>query len=243
LGERPAAIIELKDVHKVYRTGTVTVPALRGVSLAIYPGEFAAIAGSSGSGKSTLLNILGCLDQPTAGTYCFDGADVGRLSRRARAQLRNGKLGFVFQGFNLLKRHTAVENVALPLLYAGLGRRQRRARALQLLDLVGLTDRAGHLPNQLSGGQQQRVAIARALANRPEVLLADEPTGNLDSQTGAEILAEFRRLNRVHGQTILLVTHDPAIAACADRLLTVRDGRIAADAMLPIAADAMVPVV
>jgi putative ABC transport system ATP-binding protein len=234
LGERPAAIIELKDVHKVYHTGSVAVPALRGVSLAVWPGEFVAIVGSSGSGKSTLLNILGCLDQPTAGTYYFDGADVGRLSRRARARLRNTKLGFVFQGFNLLKRHTAADNVGLPLIYAGLGPRQRWARALELLALVGLADRAGHLPNQLSGGQQQRVAIARALANRPEVLLADEPTGNLDSQTGTDILAEFRRLNQAHGQTILLVTHDPTIAACADRLVTVRDGRIAADVTVPL---------
>jgi putative ABC transport system ATP-binding protein len=241
VGERPAAIIELRDVHKVYHTGAGAVPALRGVSLEVCPGEFVAIVGTSGSGKSTLLNILGCLDQSTAGTYRFDGADVGRLSRRARARLRNGKLGFVFQGFNLLKRHTAVENVALPLIYAGLGPRQRRARALELLTLVGLADRAGHLPNQLSGGQQQRVAIARALANRPEVLLADEPTGNLDSQTGAEILGEFRRLNQVHGQTILLVTHDPAIASCADRVVTVRDGRIAADVTLPVAAASGLP--
>jgi putative ABC transport system ATP-binding protein len=229
VGEGQAPIIELREVHKVYHTGTVEVPALRGVSLAIHPGEFVAIVGSSGSGKSTLLNILGCLDQPTAGQYLFEGVDVGGLSRRARARLRNRKLGFVFQGFNLLKRHTAVENVALPLLYAGVSPRQRRARALELLALVGLADRAGHLPNQLSGGQQQRVAIARALANRPRVLLADEPTGNLDSQTGADVLAELRRLNAETGQTILLVTHDPAIAAVCHRLVTVRDGRIAGD--------------
>jgi putative ABC transport system ATP-binding protein len=229
VGEHPAPIIELTDVHKVYRTGDVEVHALRGVSLTIRPGEFAAIVGSSGSGKSTLMNLLGCLDQPTRGVYRFEGQDVGRLGRRARARLRNNRLGFVFQGFNLLQRHTALENVELPLLYAGLAPRQRRERARELLDVVGLSDRASHLPNQLSGGQQQRVAIARALVNRPSVLLADEPTGNLDSRTGAEILGEFRRLNVEHGQTIILVTHDPAIAAWAARLVTVRDGLIASD--------------
>jgi putative ABC transport system ATP-binding protein len=229
MGERPAPIIELEDVHKVYHTGAVEVHALRGVSLAVRPGEFLAIVGSSGSGKSTLMNILGCLDQPTRGRYRFEGQDVGQLGRRARARLRNAKLGFVFQGFNLLQRHTAAENVELPLLYAGLSPRKRRARALELLDLVGLADREGHLPNQLSGGQQQRVAIARALVNQPSVLLADEPTGNLDSRTGTEILEEFRRLNAEQGQTIILVTHDPAIAAWARRLVTVHDGLIASD--------------
>jgi putative ABC transport system ATP-binding protein len=229
VGERPAPIIELQDVHKVYATGAVAVHALRGVSLSVAPGEFVAIVGSSGSGKSTLMNVLGCLDQPTRGVYRFERQDVGRLGRRARARLRNAKLGFVFQGFNLLQRQTAVENVELPLLYAGLSPRKRRARALEVLDLVGLADRAGHLPNQLSGGQQQRVAIARALVNHPSVLLADEPTGNLDSRTGTEILGEFRRLNAEQGQTIILVTHDPAIAAWARRLVTVRDGLIASD--------------
>jgi putative ABC transport system ATP-binding protein len=219
----------LEDVHKVYHTGAVEVPALRGVSLTVHSGEFVAIVGSSGSGKSTLMNLLGCLDQPTRGVYRFEGQDVSRLGQRARARLRNAKLGFVFQGFNLLQRHTAVENVELPLLYAGLSPRKRRARALELLELVGLADRSWHLPNQLSGGQQQRVAIARALVNQPAVVLADEPTGNLDSRTGAEILGEFRRLNAQHGQTILLVTHDPAIAAWAQRLVTVRDGLIASD--------------
>jgi putative ABC transport system ATP-binding protein len=222
-------VIEVEDVHKVYRTGAVEVHALRGVSLAVRPGEFVAIVGSSGSGKSTLMNLLGCLDQPTQGQYRFEGQDVGRLGRRARARLRNAKLGFVFQGFNLLQRHTAVENVELPLLYAGLPPHKRRARALEVLNLVGLADRAGHLPNQLSGGQQQRVAIARALVNHPAVVLADEPTGNLDSGTGTDILGEFRRLNAQQGQTIILVTHDPAIAAWARRLVTVRDGRIASD--------------
>jgi putative ABC transport system ATP-binding protein len=223
------ALIALEDVRKVYETGTVPVHALRGVSLTIQSGELVAIVGASGSGKSTLMNLLGCLDQPTSGSYRFEGVEVGRLSRRALAQLRNRKLGFVFQGFNLLPRHNALANVELPLLYAGVSARQRRARAREVLALLGLADRADHLPSQLSGGQQQRVAIARAMVNRPQVILADEPTGNLDSQTGAEVLAEFQRLNREHGQTILLVTHDPAIAAVARRRVTVRDGRIADD--------------
>ncbi|HXG10380.1 MAG TPA: ABC transporter ATP-binding protein [Gemmataceae bacterium] len=226
-------IIALKDVHKIYDTGEVKVPALRGVSLTVLSGEFLAIMGASGSGKSTLMNILGCLDRPTSGTYRFDGQDVAKLSRTALAHLRNRKLGFVFQGFNLLKRHTAVENVELPLLYAGVSARERRRRALAMLEMVGLADRANHLPNQLSGGQQQRVAIARALVNKPQVLLADEPTGNLDSRTGAEILAEFQRLNRELGQTIILVTHDPTIARCAPRQVTVKDGLIESDIVRP----------
>jgi putative ABC transport system ATP-binding protein len=222
-------VIELRDVRKVYAAGDVEVPALRGVSLTIGRGEFVALVGASGSGKSTLMNLVGCLDRPTSGSYHFDGQDVSRLGRKELAHLRNKKLGFVFQGFNLLNRHTALENVALPMLYAGLPARQRQARARELLATVGLADRAGHMPNQLSGGQQQRVAIARALANRPQVLLADEPTGNLDSTTGAEILAEFRRLNAELGQTIILVTHDPAIAGCAPRLVTIKDGLVASD--------------
>jgi putative ABC transport system ATP-binding protein len=222
-------VIELQDVHKVYDTGEVKVPALRGVSLAVNAGEFVALMGASGSGKSTLMNIIGCLDRPISGTYRFAGQDVSRLGRRQLAHLRNCKLGFVFQGFNLLKRYTAVENVEMPLLYAGVPARPRRQRAIEVLHLVGLTDRARHLPNQLSGGQQQRVAIARSLVNRPQVLLADEPTGNLDSRTGAEILAEFERLNRELGQTILLVTHDAAIAAHAARQVTIRDGLIDRD--------------
>jgi putative ABC transport system ATP-binding protein len=226
-----APIIVLENIHKIYQTDGEAVHALRGLSLTIESGEFVAIIGASGSGKSTLMNLLGCLDQPTSGVYRFDGQDVSRLSRKARAQLRNRKLGFVFQGFNLLKRHSAVQNVELPLLYGGVGAKERRMRALELLKLVGLAERADHQPNQLSGGQQQRVAIARALANRPQVLLADEPTGNLDSKTGAEILAEFQRLNREQGQTIILVTHDAGIAACAKRVVTVRDGVIASDAV------------
>jgi putative ABC transport system ATP-binding protein len=222
-------IIELENVRKVYQTGAVEVHALRGVSLTIEPGEFVAIVGASGSGKSTLMNVLGCLDRPTSGVYRFEGQDVGRLDRTELAHLRNEKLGFVFQGFNLLKRHSAAENVALPLLYAGVSARQRRTRALEMLKLVGLADRVHHVPSELSGGQQQRVAIARALINRPQVLLADEPTGNLDSRTSEEILTEFQRLNRELRQTILLVTHDPTIGRRAQRLVTVRDGCIASD--------------
>jgi putative ABC transport system ATP-binding protein len=222
-------LVELEDLQKVYHTDAGDVHALRSVSLRIDAGEFVAIAGASGSGKSTLMNVLGFLDRPTGGTYRFEGRDVSRLGRTALAHLRNRKLGFVFQGFNLLQRQSAVENVELPLVYGGVGPRERRARALELLRLVGLEGRATHTPNQLSGGQQQRVAIARALVNRPRVLLADEPTGNLDSTTGAEILKELRRLNREQGQTIILVTHDPSIAAAAERLVTVRDGHIASD--------------
>jgi putative ABC transport system ATP-binding protein len=222
-------LISLENVRKVYDTGEVQVEALRGVSLTVEPGEFVAVMGASGSGKSTLMNIIGCLDRPTSGTYRFEGRDVSRLTRTQLSHIRNRKLGFVFQGFNLLKRHSAVENVEMPLLYAGVAARQRRQRALEVLRLVGLEDRKGHMPNQLSGGQQQRVAIARALVNRPQIVLADEPTGNLDSRTGAEILAEFERLSGEFGQTIVIVTHDPAIAAHAARQVTVRDGLIESD--------------
>jgi putative ABC transport system ATP-binding protein len=223
------SIISLNDVHKVYDTGEVKVAALRGVSLTVLRGEFVSLVGASGSGKSTLMNLIGCLDRPTSGSYLFDGEDTSRMSRTELAHIRNRKLGFVFQGFNLLKRHTAVENVEMPLIYAGCGARERRSRAMEMLKLVGLTERAHHTPAQLSGGQQQRVAIARALINRPQLLLADEPTGNLDSRTGAEILAEFERLNRELGQTIVLVTHDPGLAAHAPRQVTVRDGLIVSD--------------
>jgi putative ABC transport system ATP-binding protein len=221
--------IALDNVRKIYDTGEIKVEAVAGVSLTVLEGEFMAIMGASGSGKSTLMNIIGCLDHPTSGTYRFAGKDINNLSRKELANIRNRQLGFVFQGFNLLKRHTAVENVELPLLYAGVPARKRREKAVELLKLVHLEDRAGHLPSQLSGGQQQRVAIARALVNNPHILLADEPTGNLDSRTGAEILGVFERLNRTLGQTIIMVTHDPAIAAHADRQVTIRDGLIASD--------------
>jgi putative ABC transport system ATP-binding protein len=224
-----ATVIELDNVHKTYDTGLVKVPALRGVSLTVLEGEFVALMGASGSGKSTLMNIIGCLDHPTSGTYRFSGTDISGLSRRELAHIRNRQLGFVFQGFNLLQRHTAIENVELPLIYAGVPARQRRQKAIELLELVGLANRADHHPNQLSGGQQQRVAIARALVNEPHILLADEPTGNLDSRTGTEIMSQFERLHHTLGQTIVLVTHDPAIAAHALRQVTMRDGLVARD--------------
>jgi putative ABC transport system ATP-binding protein len=222
-------ILSLENITKTYGTGAIAVHALRGVSLQICEGDFAAIRGASGSGKSTLMNLLGCLDRPTSGVYRLDGQDVGAMRKSELARLRNRKLGFVFQGFNLLKRHTAIDNVALPLVYSGLSVAQRREKAMRMLDLVGLAERSHHLPNQMSGGQQQRVAIARALVNDPHILLADEPTGNLDSHTSDEILSEFHRLNRALGQTIVLVTHDPAIADLLPRQITVRDGLIASD--------------
>jgi putative ABC transport system ATP-binding protein len=222
-------VLALDNVRKEYDTGAIKVPALRGISLGIATGEFVAIMGASGSGKSTLMNIIGCLDRPTTGVYRFDGQDVSSLSRIQLAHLRNRKLGFVFQGFNLLKRHSAVENVEMPLLYAGIAAGRRRNFAMEMLRLVNLADRAHHMPNQLSGGQQQRVAIARALINQPQVILADEPTGNLDSQTGLEILGEFERLHRERGQTIVMVTHDPSIAAHAARLVKMKDGLVESD--------------
>ncbi|MGE3805431.1 MAG: ABC transporter ATP-binding protein [Gemmataceae bacterium] len=222
-------MIDLQSVDKLYDSGAIQVAALRGVSLEVCRGEFVAIMGASGSGKSTLMNIIGCLDRCTRGQYRLDGQDVGRLNRVELAHLRNQKLGYVFQGFNLLRRQTALENVELPLLYAGVPGWERRLRALETLQIVGLGERAAHVPNQLSAGQQQRVAIARALINQPQVLLADEPTGNLDSKTGAEILGEFERLHQERGQTIILVTHDPAIAAHAQRQVTVKDGLIVGD--------------
>jgi putative ABC transport system ATP-binding protein len=222
-------VIELVNIVKIYGSGAAAVRALRGVSLKIHAGEFVTIRGSSGSGKSTLMNILGCLDRPSDGEYYLDGENVQRMSKPALANLRNRKLGFVFQGFNLLKRMTAAENVEMPLIYSGMPIPRRREKVLRMLGLVGLAERAHHMPNQMSGGQQQRVAIARALVNEPQILFADEPTGNLDSKTGQEILAEFERLNRELGQTIVMVTHDAAVAERAPRQITVRDGIIAAD--------------
>src|SRR6267378_3903585 len=218
------ALVRLIDVHKVYRTGEMEVPAVRGVSIEIKRGEFVALMGASGSGKSTLMNILGCLDRPTTGHYILDGADVSGLDRDRLADIRNGKIGFVFQNFNLLPRTSARENVELPLVYSAqpLTHSELRETADRVLASVGLAGREDHHPSQLSGGQQQRVAIARALINEPEVLLADEPTGNLDSHTGLEILGEFQRLNREMGQTIILVTHEPLVAEHACRIITVR---------------------
>jgi len=227
--ESVTPILALDNVVKIYNTGEVKVEALRGVSLEVHRGEFVAVMGASGSGKSTLMNIIGCLDRPTRGTYYFDGEDVSGFDKNRLAALRNLKIGFVFQGFNLLKRQTAVENVELPLLYAGMPAGKRRQRAMEMLRLLELENRAHHLPSQLSGGQQQRVAIARALVNDPQVILADEPTGNLDSRTSEDILAELQRVNRDLGHTIVMVTHEPDIAAHAGRLVLVRDGLIQSD--------------
>jgi len=223
------ALIELAGIRRSYRKGSQEVQALRGLDLRIGRGEFLAIMGPSGSGKSTLMHVLGCMDRPDQGSYRLEGEEVAALGDDQLSALRNRKIGFVFQGSHLLPRQTAWENVAMPLLYAGLPARERKRRALELLARVGLTDRAHHRPNQLSGGQQQRVAIARALVNRPRLLLADEPTGNLDSATGAEILAEFQRLHRDGGLTVVLVTHDPTVAQTAERVVTLRDGQIVGD--------------
>jgi putative ABC transport system ATP-binding protein len=225
------ALIRIVDLRKSYALGDVTVHALRGVGLEIQRGEFIAIVGASGSGKSTLMNILGLLDRPTSGAYYLDGEDVSGFERDRRAELRNRKIGFVFQNFSLLARTTALENVELPLLYNGKGRspRERAQQAMRLLEAVGLAERAHHAPNQLSGGQQQRVAIARALVNEPELILADEPTGNLDSRTSVEIMEILQRLNREQGLTVVLITHEHDIAEYATRVVAVRDGRVLSD--------------
>ena len=224
--------IDVEGVHKYYSLGETKVHALRGVDLKIEPGEFVAIMGSSGSGKSTFMNMLGCLDKPSSGRYLLEGTDVSLLNKKALAAVRNRKLGFVFQGFNLLSRTTALENVELPTLYAHMDKQERLARAQEVLKLVGLGDRLEHFPSQLSGGQQQRVAIARALVNRPAILLADEPTGNLDSRTSVEIMQIFQDLND-SGLTIVLVTHEPDIAQFAKRIVVFRDGKIRRDDQVP----------
>jgi putative ABC transport system ATP-binding protein len=225
-----SAVIKLAELHKVYHTGEVDVHAVRGVSLEILQGEFVAIMGSSGSGKSTLMNMIGCLDRPTGGQYWLDGIDVSTLDRNALADIRNKKIGFVFQGFNLLSRSSALENVEMPMLYnhQRIHAREQIERATRALEIVGLAQRADHHPNQLSGGQQQRVAIARALVNQPSLLLADEPTGNLDSQTSIEIMGVFQKLND-QGITIVMVTHELDVARYTKRMVILRDGKIVTD--------------
>lgn len=234
-------IIELQGIEKTYRNGDLEVRAVRGVSLNIEPGEFVAVMGASGSGKSTLMNILGCLDQPTGGRYLLDGIDVSSLGRDRLAEIRNAKLGFIFQGFNLLSRTTAVENIELPMLYSRppLSAREQRKRSQEALELVGLKERGDHHPNQLSGGQQQRVAIARALVMQPSLLLADEPTGNLDSRTSIEIMAAFQELN-AKGITIAVVTHELDIAQYAKRIVVMRDGLVLTDRQVENRLDARV---
>ena len=222
-------VIELENIHKTYTMGDVQVHALRGASLTIREGEFVAIMGASGSGKSTTMNIIGCLDRPTKGSYILDGQDVSEMSKDERADIRSSKIGFVFQGFNLLSRTSALENVELPMLYAGIPGAQRHQRALASLAAVGLAGREQNHPNQLSGGQQQRVAVARALVNDPALILADEPTGNLDSRTSVEVMEIFQRLNRERGITLVLVTHEPDIAQYAQRIVVFKDGKIRKD--------------
>ncbi|MGB0036394.1 MAG: ABC transporter ATP-binding protein [Candidatus Acidiferrales bacterium] len=226
-GKTPA--IHLESIYKTYDLGEVQVHALRGVSLDIYPGEFVAIMGASGSGKSTLMNIIGCLDKATKGNYALDGIDVSGMTKRELAGIRSKRIGFVFQQFNLLARTSALENVELPTIYAGVPIAEREVRAKAALERVGLADRAEHFPSQLSGGQQQRVAIARALVNSPSILLADEPTGNLDSRTSVEIMDILQQLNDQHGLTVIIVTHEPDIAQYAKRALEFRDGKMRKD--------------
>jgi putative ABC transport system ATP-binding protein len=231
VGTAAASVISVRNIVKTYVIGEVEVRALRGVSIEVPTGQFVAVTGPSGSGKSTLMHILGCLDRPTSGQYFLDGQDVSEMSKDELATVRNKKIGFVFQGFNLLSRTTALDNVELPLLYGGGKMRaaERRKLALDSLTMVGLHDRADHHPNQLSGGQQQRVAIARALVTKPSILLADEPTGNLDTRTSIEVMSIFQHLNRERGITVLLITHERDIAEYGDRIVTCRDGHIVSD--------------
>ncbi len=228
MDKKDAIAIRLRDIKKIYKMGGQELAALNGINLDIKRGEFAALMGPSGSGKSTLMNILGCLDRPTVGSYELEGKEVAHLSDDELAVMRNKHIGFVFQNFNLLSRISSLENVALPLVYAGVGASERRKRAQEVLEAVGLGDRAGHLPNELSGGQRQRVAIARALVNNPEIIMADEPTGNLDTKSTKEIMEIFQEMHG-RGKTIILVTHEPEIAVCANRQLLVRDGVITRD--------------
>ena len=239
-GETPGAtpVIHIENLHKTYDLGEIQVHALRGISLSIYPGEFVAIMGASGSGKSTLMNLIGCLDRPTRGSYFLDGEDVSKLSKVDLAHIRNRKIGFVFQGFNLLSRTSALENVELPMVYCGVSHAERMRRAHESLLSVGLEGREGHHPAQLSGGQQQRVAIARSLVNNPSLVVADEPTGNLDSRTSVEIMEIFQRLNRERNITILLVTHEPDIARYAKRVVVFRDGKLRKDSLVEDRLDA-----
>ncbi len=225
-------VIRLENVHKTYDLGEIQVQAVRGISLEIYPGEFVAIMGASGSGKSTVMNILGCLDKPTKGHYYLDGHDVSGMTKQELAAIRSHKIGFVFQQFNLLARTSALENVELPTIYAGVPVKERAPRAQAALDQVGLSQRSGHFPSQLSGGQQQRVAIARGLVNKPALLLADEPTGNLDSRTSVEIMDIFQKLNQEQGLTIAIVTHEPDIAQYAKRAIEFKDGKVRRDMVI-----------
>jgi putative ABC transport system ATP-binding protein len=233
-----AELIRVEDLTKTYSLGDVNVYALRSVSLTIERGSFVAIMGPSGSGKSTFMNIVGCLDRPTSGHYYLDGISVGEMDRDQLAEIRNRKLGFVFQQFNLLARTSAIDNVELPLLYSEAGLEGSHERAMKALQIVGLEERAHHHPNQLSGGQQQRVAIARSLINEPQIILADEPTGALDSRTSVEIMGIFQRLNRERGISVVLVTHEPDISEYADRIITFKDGRIMKDQPVPARRDA-----